>query len=698
MLISLYASGVVWSGQTFAEERDPSWQVSEEIVVVGDRGSGYGADQASVVRGDIDLFKWPQSIQVLNRTLIEEQNAQSLTDALANVSSVVASQDQEQVLVNPAVRGLESEVYLDGLIAYGDTAVIDPSSLAVVERIEVAKGATSVLFGGGVGAPTGGLINLVTKTPSPDERYEFVFRGGSHATKAIQADLNQPFNKGLAVRLAGEWFEADDTIDEVEIKRQTLNPSLSWQASDDTRVLIRGFYNQIEQLEYTGLPAEVATIPGVSPEQFTGAANAPLTDIENTAVHVTVDHAVNDDLALTMQARYFESSFDEYSSFPFLSFFPITDTSAPIIRGQLPVDTDEITVDVALKYNFEIDDIRHNVLFGVTWDETDYEAGSGFDFFPIGVLDYASGMNTLDFGPIPEINRVVENVYETTAAYLQNHIAIGEKLHVLLSGRYSRYSLDEIAGGTGADETYSEFDPRLGITYAINDSVSIFGGYATGSRIVPFFTGVNSRPPVPEESKSYELGLKFSAETLSGTLAVFKLERDRIPQTDLTDPFFGSVQNGKQASEGVELDLIWEPSSNLSVIANAAYVDARNETDIASFGTIFADGNALSRVPEKSARLAGRYRFTAGALSGLGLGLGATYADEAPLTDANQFESDAYTVFDFQADYQINRISLRLNVVNLTDKEYFKPWQYLLQEVVRQGQERSIYLSVGVEL
>lgn len=32
------------------------------------------------------------------------------------------------------------------------------------------------------------------------------------------------------------------------------------------------------------------------------------------------------------------------------------------------------------------------------------------------------------------------------------------------------------------------------------------------------------------------------------------------------------------------------------------------------------------------------------------------------------------------------------------DREYFRPYQYLLQEVVRPGQERSFFITFGVEL
>ncbi len=691
----------LWADGALAETGDESasWKTREEIIVVGTRDQGYTASEAEVIKGGVPLIEWPQSVQVLNRTLLEEQNLQSLTAALRNISGVVPSHEQESILVNPFVRGQEAEVLLDGLVSYGDTAVIDPASMIAFERVEVAKGPTSTQYGGGVGAPTGGLINLVTKTPRADASYYFGVRGGSFDTQAAEMDVNQPLSDSVAVRLAAEWFESDDMVDEVDVERVTLNPSLFAMLGEGTDLTLRGFYSNVEQLEYAGIPAEVAGLPGVDITQFSGAANAPDTEIENLSMHATLRHAFTDRLTGQLQARYFENSFDEYASFPFLSVFPLDGTEVPIIRGQLPVDTEEYTVDAQLEYQFgAAGDIEHSLLLGLTWDATDYAAGSGFDFSPIGILDYAAPGNDLDFGAIPPVNAVTENEYRTLAVYLQDYISIGEHWRILLSGRLTEYGLEEVEGGTGADESYTEFDPRLGITYRVNRAVSLFAGYATGSRMVPFFTGADSRAPEPEESESWEAGVKFATDRWTGTVAAFRLDRDNIPQTDLTDPNFGSVQNGEQRSEGVEFDLVWEPSENLSLLANAAYIESENRTDIVSFDTVFAEGNQLARIPETSGRLAARYRFLDGGLNGLALGLGMTYADEAPLTDANLFYSDDYVVFDLQADYSIGPWVFRLNVVNLFDENYVTPYQYLLQEVIRPGQERSAFFTVGVNL
>lgn len=677
-----------------------SWRI-EEITVTESRSS-YGAQTATLSRTDVPLSDLPQSIQVLNRTLLNDQDLQTLTEALVNVSGVVPNNEAETVLVNPLVRGFEGEIFIDGLIGYGDTAVIDPSSLIGVERIEVAKGPSATLYGGGTGAPVGGLINLVTKTPQLDPAYAFALRTGSFDTLSGSIDLNQPISEAIGFRIAAEVHSSDDFIDDVDVDRTTINPSLRIDLSSRTEFLLRGLFNKIEQLEYTGLPAEVIDLPGVDPFQFTGATDSPRTEIENQSIHASLNHAFSDNLSANLQLRHYQSEFREFSSFAYPIFFPVMDSSAFILKGQLPADVDEWTLDASFNAKLETGNIKHNLLGGITVDRTDYEGGTAFDFNPIGLIDYASGINDVSFGAIPPLgpNDLLENQYETDAVYLQDFISFNESLHLMLSARYSEYRLVEGGpAGSGVDTKDNELDTRVGISYSLTDQLSLFGGYATGSRLSLFFSGVNNAPSVPETSESYEAGIKFNTlETgLSGTLAVFNLTRDNIPSTISINPF-AQVQSGEQESEGIELDLIWEPSPNWSVLLNYAVTDTEVKESIVGFGGLIPAGNELSRVPQNSGRVAGHYRFTNGFMNGLDIGLGVSFADEAPLTDFNVFYSDNYTVVDLHLDYSFDNYEIGLNIANVLDEDYFKPYQFLLGEVVRPGQPLSAFLSLKARL
>ncbi|MGB3455861.1 MAG: TonB-dependent receptor [Litorimonas sp.] len=687
--VSLCALG---AATTYAQTQSPppSWQ-GDEIIVTGDRHADYGANTASLTRTPTPLIDVPQSIQVLTRTLLDEQELTTLSDALLNVSGAVPQAPQETVLANPVLRGFEAEIFVDGLIGYGDTATLDPSSLIGVERMEVAKGPTSVLFGGGTGAPVGGLINLVSKRPVADGFAVVGGRVGSFGEHAVNFDGNLDVQDGAAgFRLAGEWSVQDSHIDFETSERLALYPSFAIAFSGDTELLVRGQYSRIEQLEYPGIPTAVVGLPGVDVEQFGGATDAPDTVIETAMITAELNHEIAPGLTAQVRGRYYDMAFDEFSSFPFFSVFPLNGTQASIIRGQLPTGLDEVTLDASLVWTTSLGGADNTLLAGATYDQVDYAVGSGFAFAPIGVLDYAGDNSALSFGDIPPITSDQVNAYETLAVYARNELSVGP-LTLLASARLSDYSLRETVSGRDAtDERYTEFDPRLGASVRLADGLSVFGGWAQGSRLALFFTGDAGQPPVPETSESWDGGVKFDMDALglSGTVAGFQTTRRDIPVLSFIDPF-ASVQGGEQRSRGVEADLLWEPSPRLSVLAALAYTDAETTEDSRIPGQSNV-GNPLARVPEWSGRLAARYRWE----SGFGLGGGLSFADGAPTNDAAQSFSDDYAVVDVQASYQWRETRLGLSVTNLFDADYVVPYQYLNQDVVRPAAPLGVRASL----
>ncbi|WP_229956413.1 TonB-dependent siderophore receptor [Parasphingorhabdus litoris] len=670
---------------------DQSWTPSNTIVVTGIR-QNYAIDVASVTRTPVPLVNVPQSIQVLTDTLIKEQELNTLDEALRNVSGIIPSLSSELVLANPIVRGFEAELFTDGLIGYADTAVADPASLIAVERIEVAKGATSALFGGGTGAPVGGLINIVSKTAEPGTKFSIRGRAGSFDTWQLGGDANLQLDDNLSVRLIAEYQDAEDAIDAVEIERFYVNASVRALLPTDTEIIARFTHSRVEQLEYAGLPASVVDLPGVDPFRFSGATNAPPTVVENLSADFSLSQPLGDNLTFDFRARRYENDFREFATTILTSFFPGTGSEFPIISAQLPAKVDEWTLDSSITAIFDTGPINHTLLVGAQYDATDYEAATGFNLVPLGILDFADPDSDLDFGPIPPLDTFVANDYRTTAFYVQDQISIFDRLHILASVRYSELTLRENLGGNGNRETYKEWDPRIGATLDIVDGLAVFAGYAEGSRLAIFFNNPDIAPK-PERARNFEAGIKLGLAELglSGTLAWFDSKRTNVPTPD-PNTFFSSIQTGEQRSEGIELDLIWEPNSNWSFLATYAYTDAR-----VTFDTVIPSGDELPRVPDHAGRFAARYRFIGGTLDGLAIGAGLTAASSAELTLPNSVRSDSYIVFDAQASYDLGPARLGLRIDNIFDEQYFLPYQYLAQSVVRPGNPRSAYLTLNFD-
>ena len=119
------------TGRANRTSEPPTW--TSKTVIVTARPQGYTAfDAGSATRTSTPLIDVAQSVQVLTRSLIDEQDRRTLTDALVNVSGVIPTKPEESVLVQPIVRGFPAEIYLDGLPVFGVSAAADPASLFIL--------------------------------------------------------------------------------------------------------------------------------------------------------------------------------------------------------------------------------------------------------------------------------------------------------------------------------------------------------------------------------------------------------------------------------------------------------------------------------------------------------------------------------------------------------------------------------------
>lgn len=666
------------------------WTVLSPVAVTAPVGAYAEPIAPSVTRSDVPLLQQARSVVVINRAVIDEQQLQSLSDALENVAGAVPIRENEMVLANPIVRGFDAEVFVDGLSAYGATAVVDPASLINVERVEVLKGPAGTLFGSGFGSALGGLINVVTKSPEAEAFGSAGWRVGSFSTSNPYFDLNLPFGEAVAFRINGEYGATDTAIDDARQRKASINPSVALQLGENSRLVLKGQFTRNQNLEYSGLPAAITVNGdfGVHPFRFSGSTDAPLTRIDNRLLTGSFVHSFSDALELTVDARAYDSRFDEYGTF----FFggpddPAAPTIFTLLSAYLPTDVRQYTL--APRVNWRIDQgvLRHNLIIGADVDKTDYFAQIGFNFAGIGQIDYRNRRGAPPFGDVPELGLTQDDRFRTASVYVEDHLRIGERWTLQAGLRGTRLEFRQPTSDT--DETYNEVTPRIGTSLLLNDRVSLFAGYSEGFRGVSNFFGL--APPVPETSRQYEVGAKFAAAGgLSGSVALYRLDRRNvvISAGDPGNPFL-QEQSGEQRAQGLDVDLVFEPSPSWSALLAYAYTDTEVTRDQEP-----RLGDAFSRVPRHSARAAVRYRVIDGTWSGFGFGLGARASSPRELTLPNLDRVPGVTVFDAQVSYGWENIELGLSLVNLTDKRYFEPYQYLLQSVVIPGDRRSGYLNV----
>ena len=641
------------------------------------------------------LIEVPQSIEVLTRTLIRDQDRRTLADALVNVSGVVPTKPEEILFTQAIVRGFPAEIYTDGLAMFGNTTNAgDPTSLVGAERIEVVKGPNSTMYGGGLGSPLGGLINVVSVRPEPRLNGYVGFRGGHFGTVDPYGDLNIPLNARIAARVSGEYQRNDSWVDVVSGDRWSLQPAVSFQLGPKTNLFVQGRFNHRDQLEYSGIPAVQAMAGQIDRNAFAGApAGQPHTRLDSRMATAELNHSFTDNLRWNTSARYYFSQANEHGSFVLPAFGP-PDPATPTVYPIFTVDmannpVREGTFDTNLLANLRGLGGRHELLAGVSYDHTNFYSEMGLSGISVGQEDLAHPTYTLSFGPETPASLFQTDRYQTTAVYGQDQ-ATYRRLSLTGSVRYTKLDFREREQAT--DKTYNHASGRVGANFRVANGVAIYAAYATAFRGA--FGLVVQQAPKPETSKNVEGGLKLALARarLAGTVAIVNQTRDNVATPDPINLLY-SVQTGQQRARGAEADLTWEPLRAFSLLANYVYTQATVTQD-----NSIPVGDFVPRVPRNSGRIAGRYRVQNGPARGLAFGTGVTAFNKREITLPNTVAVPGYAAVDAQASYDFGRYTVQGSAVNLTARKSFDPFQYFGFPVVMPNQPISGYVTLRVRL
>jgi iron complex outermembrane receptor protein len=671
---------------------------------VDDDPASYRATNTSTAtKTDTPIMQTPQSIQVIKRSLMDDQQNITVSESLRNVSGVVPN--------NPAftpakdftlIRGFAAEQVIDGFTQYYNPG--DRESTVNIERIEVLKGTNGILYSGGAGSPVGGLVNIVSKLPQATASRELGFKIGTNNYYQPYLDINQPLTKNILTRFTGEYTDAGSYLDVVKTQRYNLNPTITFTNNDTTTFTVQGKVSRWEQPEYQGLPA-TGTVAGqlqTPRHTFVGPSDIPDSSSEFSGVWGTLDHKFNDMWSLNLKARHAQSEFDEKvqslaGADGFIADRPFFANTWALVNAELFQKQEELSFLGNVTAKFDVGPTKNTVLIGADHSEVDDKGFMDVDMgrfgFGAGTVDLSRPSFPAAYGPAGAgiDNQFVTNT--TYGGYTQLQSTLYDRLHLLTSLRVGHVGIDYQNTtqnlDTSGDKT--RFLPRAGGVFDLTDEYSLFINYSEGMRGQPFVNFVGA--PQPEESTTLEGGLKFNiAHQLTGQVAVYEIERSNVAVTDNTDLRRRSKAAGQQRSRGVETDLTWQATEALSILANYAHTDAEFTDNLAGV----PEGNKLATVPADSGRLWANYRFQQPMLRGFSIGGGLYAQGQTYLSNNNQFKSDSYHSFDASIGYERQQFKLTATVKNLTDEHYFQAYNYFGGRVIP-SEGTSAYVTASVK-
>jgi iron complex outermembrane recepter protein len=670
-------------------EHDETIHLDEIGVTATKDDAGYATKKStSATRTDTPIKETPQSIVVINRNVIDDQQSVTLSEALRNVSGVRANNEfSTPAFDSTLMRGFAAEQLLDGYTQYYNAG--DREGLVNVERIEVLKGANAVLYSGGSGAPVGGVINIVSKKPNAVASGEMGIKVGSFGFTQPFFDVNQPLSENVLFRITGEYTKTDSYVDVVDQKRYNINPALTFTNNDDTTFTIQGKRSRWVQQEYQGLPA-TGTVAGsinIKDDLFIGNKDIPDSYSEFNGVWATLDHKFNDVWSANANMRYAESKFVENvqsingadgftANAPFIA--PSTWGLANVLLDQ---SQREQSVVLNTTAKFDVGATKNTLLLGVDYTRLkDTGVMTSDAFLSVATVDLLNPNFSAPYQVFPKSPFTTffdsESINTTYGAYVQLQTTIQDRIHILAALRQAHVGnvYNELASGT-LNRTKTDKNkllPRLGAVVDLTKEISIFANYSEGLRAQPFTIFAAGVTPAPAESENKEVGLKFDINNeLSGQFALFHIDRTNVVVG------FPATVAGEQRSKGFDTDITWHPSAAWDLLANYAYTDAEFTNDKAGVPS----GNKLAGVPKNTARIWANYKFQQDALKGLSAGIGANWQSEAYVDLANTFKADSFYTVDATLAYQTPRYNLGLTIKNLTNQDYFQFYNYFNSRV-----------------
>jgi catecholate siderophore receptor len=621
---------------------------------------------SSSTRTPTPLRDLPQSITVVTKEQMRDQQMASLGDVVRYVPGIIAHQgenNRDQIII----RGNNSsaDFFLNGV---RDDAQYY-RDLYNLEQVEVLRGPNAMTFGRGGG---GGVINRVTKDAGFMPLREIRLQGGSFGNRRVTGDFGGPVSKRLAYRINGVYENSDSFRRFVSSERYGVAPTvtitpdnktritLSYERFSDRRTADRGITS------FQGRPADldIATFIGNPDDSRVEAdVNLGTAGFERQMGRLNIRHrtqvgdygrfyqnyvpgAVNGDRTLINVSAYNNATHRR-------NLFSQTDATLVARTGR----------------------IRHTLLGGAEFglQQTDNFRNTGF-FNNSSVTIQAPYANPLINTPVTfrQSDTDANNYIRTKvgAGYLQDQMEISRTVQVLAGVRFDRFDLRYRNNRNG--QTLNRVDdlvsPRLGLILKPLPQLSVYGSYSvsylpsSGDQFSSLTT--ITEQVKPEKFSNYEAGVKWDLRAnLSLTAAVYRLNRTNTRSTDPNDPV-RIIQTGSSRTNGYEISLSGNLTREWNVAAGYAYQDA-----FISSATISARAGArVGQVPRHNFTFWNTRRIS----RRLGAGFGVIHRSDMFAAVDNTVTLPGYTRADAVIFYSITeRLRLQANFENLLDGRFY---------------------------
>lgn len=560
------------------------------------------------------------------------QNFSGTQDFSLDLRGFGANSDQNLVVLVDGIRLSENELA---------APLLSSVPVESIERIEIVRGGSSVLYGEGA---TGGTIHIITKRGAPDgTRGSVVAEIGSFDQRELRASTAKRWD-GFTLDANVGMLRSDNYRDNADVKQNNFSGGLEW-AANEGRIALRvdalrqdsRFPGYLSLDEFEADPRQTNT-PGDFGSYDTNRYSL-LAERRFGAIDVAAE--------LSHREREVKASNSGYS---YWSKSDVTQFSPRI---------------------------RHKETMGVIDNE-----------LVVGV-DFAEWKR--------DTSSDVRASQDSTAVYVRDEIRIG-KARFAAGARHEEFDQDirDPSGFASYSKTRSLNAWELQGRYAFLPEFSIFAKTGRSYRVANAdengYTLIAGQPLAPQISRDLELGVSAGTSSQSVTVRAF---RHRLKNEIFFDPtvnfgYGANVNLDPTERKGVEIEGNVRLISEFSLSGTLQHVSAK-------FRGGPNDGNEMVLVPRNTATL--RLNWLPGTTQTAHVGVqwvdSQRYGGDFSNTCTARIPS--FTTLDARYAKRFGAWEFAVSGTNLTDRDYFTNAYGACQNAIYPDAGRQIKLSARMD-
>lgn len=624
----------------------------------------------------------PQSVSVISKQRMQDQQLQSLDEVLKNTTGISESNSGTS-RSNFYSRGFMIDNYMvDGIPttfearwnlgdALGDTALY--------ERVEVVRGATGLMTGSGNPAAS---VNMVRKHADSREFVGDVSASyGSWDKQRYVADLSAPLTESGDVRgrVVAGYQDQNSWLDRLSTEKKFLYGVVDADLTDSTTVSVGYDYQETNTNGATwgGFPAFYSDGSRTDYDRsFSTAPDWAYNDKTSKRVFATIKQNFDNGWNITANGTHTEVDFDGKMMYidgyfdkntgigvsPYANYPVVGGTGWN--SGTRKVDA----VDAFASGPYELLGRQHELMAGVSYSRQRNQYFSSWANISPEELGNFNNWN----GSFPETDwndqsEAQNDTVRQKSLYAATRISLADPLHLIVGARYTNYNADTLT----QNMEKNNITPYAGLVYDINDTYSAYASYTSIFK-PQAYRDTSGAYLNPVTGKSYETGLKgdWLNSRITASLAVFRIEQDHLGQTDNTyipgTTEYAYYEVNGTVSKGVEFEINGAVTDNLQMTFGATrYVAEDNQ------------GDAVNPTqPRTTLKLFTSYRLPM--WQDLTVGGGVNWQNHTwdyvngPNGDGTLYaDQGSYALVDLFGRYQVTKqLSVQANVNNLFDKSY----------------------------